>query len=192
MLAMALVAFVSIAATTYPAIQWRIDPSHSNVQFQVKHFFTPVTGTFDSYEATVNFDPNDLGNSNIDVTIQVESVNTNNQRRDGHLKTGDFFEAEKHPSITFKSDEIVSKGDNKYVAKGTLTIKGISKDLELPFTLLGVRQNVPRAGNQVAGITAEAKISRTDFTVGTGNYAANTVIGDEVTIILNLELHASM
>ena len=192
MFAVAIVAIASIAATSYRAIDWRVDAAHSNVQFKVTHFFTPVTGTFDSYDAKVSFDPNNLDASSIDVSIQVASVNTNNERRDGHLKTGDFFDAEKHGTITFKSNSIESKGGKDYVAKGQLTIKGITKDIELPFTLLGIRENAPREGNQVAGIVAETKISRTDYTVGTGNFAADTVIGDEVTISLSLELHAPM
>jgi len=122
----------------------------------------------------------------------VNSVDTKNERRDGHLRTDDFFNAEKWPHITFTSSEIESTGENEFVAKGTLTIKDISQEVELPFTLLGVRENPMQENTLVAGITASTALSRTDYEVGTGDWASNAVIGDEVTIDLNLELNADM
>jgi len=188
-LIIALLAVVSLAATTIDATLWQVDKSHSRIGFEVTHFFTPVNGTFDSYEAVVNFDPTNLVQSNINVRIDVNSVNTQNEKRDGHLRTPDFFNAEQFSSIYFTSSEIVSTGDNTFAAKGQLTIKDVTKDIELPFTLLGVTDNPFREGTKVAGITSSLNISRTDFDVGTGNWASNAVIGDEVSITLNLELN---
>jgi polyisoprenoid-binding protein YceI len=126
----------------------------------------------------------------INVQIMVNSIDTKNEKRDGHLKTDDFFNAEKWPYITFKSTSIESAGGNKFVANGTLTIKDVSREISLPFTLLGVKDNPMQENTLVAGITASTAIDRTDYTVGTGDWASDAVIGDEVTIDLNLELNA--
>ena len=188
-LIIALFAVVTIAATSIDATLWSVDKSHSRIGFEVTHFFTPVNGTFDNYDAVVNFDPTNLGESQIEVKIAVNSINTQNEKRDGHLRTPDFFNAEEFPTISFKSSEIVSTGENTFAAKGQLTIKDVTQDIELPFTLLGVTDNPFREGTKVAGITSELNISRTAFDVGTGNWASDAVIGDEVSITLNLELN---
>ena len=188
--AVAIFALSSIALTKYAATNWTIDKAHSAIIFKVTHFFTPVNGQFKDYEATVNFDPENLEESMIDVKIMVNSIDTDNERRDGHLKTADFFNAEKWPHITFKSSNIEKTGENEFVANGTLTIKDVSKEVELPFTLLGVQDNPMKENTLVAGITASTMVNRTDYTVGTGDWASDAVIGDEVTVDLNLELNA--
>lgn len=189
-LALLLFAFSSLALVKYAATNWTIDKNHSAVNFKVTHFFTPVNGQFNDYEATVNFDPENLEESMIDVRVMVKSIDTKNERRDGHLRTDDFFNAEKWPHITFKSTDIQSAGNNEFVANGTLTIKDVSKEISLPFTLLGIQDNPMQENTLVAGITASTKLDRTDYTVGTGDWASDAVIGDEVTIDLNLELNA--
>ncbi|MEX0723413.1 MAG: YceI family protein [Gracilimonas sp.] len=191
-IAIAIFTLSTVALTSFVATDWTIDKAHSAINFEVTHFFTPVNGQFNDYEATVNFDPENLEESMIDVTIMVNSIDTKNERRDGHLRTDDFFNAEKWPHITFKSSEIESTGENEFVAKGTLTIKDISQEVELPFTLLGVTENPMQENTLVAGITASTSLSRTDYEVGTGDWASNAVIGDEVTVDLNLELNADM
>jgi polyisoprenoid-binding protein YceI len=188
-LAVGIFALSSIALTTYAAMSWNIDKAHSAVNFEVTHFFTPVNGQFNNYDATVNFDPNNLEESMIDVTIMVNSIDTKNERRDGHLRTADFFNAEKFPHITFKSSNIEKTGENQFVANGTLTIKDVSQEVALPFTLLGIKDNPMKENTMVAGITASTKVDRTAYTVGTGDWASDAVIGDEVTVELNLELN---
>jgi len=167
---------------------WQIDSAHSDISFSITHFFTPVNGSFNSYDANILFDPNDLDNSSIDVQIEVSSINTKNERRDNHLQSEDFFNAEKWPDITFKSDNIRKTGDNSFVAEGQITIKDVTRDFELPFTLLGVMDHPMQENTQVAGITAETSLNRTDYGVGVGDWAATMVVGDEVSINLNLEL----
>ncbi|MFD2532883.1 YceI family protein [Gracilimonas halophila] len=189
-IALSLFALSSLALTKYAATNWTIDKAHSAINFEVTHFFTPVNGQFNDYEATVNFDPENLEESMIDVQIMVSSIDTKNERRDGHLRTDDFFNAEKWPHITFKSTSIESTGNNEFVANGMLTIKDVSKEISLPFTLLGVKDNPMQENTLVAGITASTTVDRTDYTVGTGDWASDAVIGDEVTIDLNLELNA--
>ncbi|MGF1669789.1 MAG: YceI family protein [Balneolaceae bacterium] len=167
---------------------WQIDTAHSNISFSITHFFTPVLGAFNNYTADIRFDPNDLVNSSIDVQIDVKSVDTKNQRRDNHLQSEDFFNAERWPHIKFVSNNIRRTGENSFVATGKLTIKDVTKDFELPFRLLGVMDHPMQENTQVAGITAEARLNRTDFGVGVGDWAATMVVGDEVSITLNLEL----
>lgn len=188
-LAVTLFALSTIALTKYAATSWSIDKAHSAVNFEVTHFFTPVDGEFKNYDAKVNFDPNNLEESMIDVSVMVGSIDTDNEKRDGHLKTADFFNAEKFPTMTFKSSKIEATGENQFVAHGTLTIKETSKEIELPFTLLGIKDNPMQENTMVAGITASTTIIRSDYEVGTGNWASDAVIGDEVTVDLNLELN---
>ncbi|MEX0663119.1 MAG: YceI family protein [Balneolaceae bacterium] len=173
------------------ATAWEIDRAHSAINFTISHFFTPVDGTFTDYDATVHFDPENLEESSIDITIPVSSVNTRNQRRDGHLLSEDFFNAEKWPNIHFVSNTIESLGDNKFVAKGEMTIRDVTKEFELPFTLAGSMDHPMQENTIVAGITAQTELMRTDFGVGVGDWAATAVVGDEVDIQLNLELNTS-
>lgn len=173
-------------------IEWEIDRPHSAINFTVRHFFTPVNGIFEDYEATVLFNPEDLNGSRIDVTIPVSSVNTRNDRRDGHLQSEDFFNVEQWPNISFTSHTIESRGDNQYVAIGEITIRDVTREFELPFTLLGIMDHPMRENTQIAGITANAELLRTDFGVGVGDWAATVVVGDKVNIQLNLELTSSL
>ena len=187
------VLFLGIGFTTLQAQapNWSVDKSHSAIKFSITHFFTPVIGTFEDVTADINFSPEDLENSSIDVTIPVESVNTRNDRRDDHLRSEDFFNTAEWPNIRFVSNEIVSNGNNQFTAIGELTIRDVTREFELPFELLGVMDHPMRENTQVAGIVADASLMRTDFGVGVGDWAATAVVGDEVEIELNLELLAS-
>lgn len=188
LLAVLILAASSIALTQMEATGWNIDKSHSSIDFSVRHFFTPVNGTFNDYNATVNFDPANLAESNLDVEVMISSVDTKNEKRDGHLLTGDFFDAETYPKMMFKSVKIEAAGENQFVAHGDLTIKDVTKRVELPFQLLGVMDHPRREGVKIAGISSSLVIDRNDYGVGTGGYAETAVIGGEVTINLNLEL----
>ncbi len=183
--------FSTIAATEMMATKWTIDKTHSSINFEIRHFFSKVPGSFEDYDAQVYFSPDNLEESSISVTIPVESINTKNERRDNHLKSDDFFNAEKYPVITFNSTSIEAVGDNEFVAKGTLTIKDVSTDFELPFTLLGVQDNPFREGTKVAGIRSEFQLLRNDYNVGTGDWVSDAVVGNEVDVTLNLELNTT-
>lgn len=190
LLALTILTFSTIALTKYAATEWTIDKTHSAINFEVTHFFTPVNGQFNDYEATVNFDPENLEESMIDVQIMVNSIDTKNERRDGHLQSDDFFNAEEWPYITFKSESIEQTGENEFVANGTLTIRDVSQEIALPFTLLGIMDNPMREGTKVAGITASTTLDRSTFNVGVGDWASDAVVGDEVEVDLNLELNS--
>lgn len=171
--------------------EWTIDRAHSSINFTITHFFTPVNGTFDDYQADILFDPENLNESSINITIPIESINTSNERRDGHLMSEDFFNAEQWPSIQFSSNSIEQTADNQFVAKGELTIRDVTQEFELPFELLGIMDHPMQENTKVAGIVADAELMRTDYGVGVGDWAATAVVGDKVTINLNLELTSS-
>jgi len=169
-------------------MSWTIDEAHSNVSFEVRHFFTPVSGKFQDYSSQINFDPENLDESSIDVQIMVSSINTDNEKRDGHLQSGDFFNAEKYPQITFKSNKITKNGENKFVAQGKLTIKDITKDVNLPFTLFGIQDQPQKENTKIAGVKIDHSINRNEFNVGTGNWTETAVVGGDVDISIALEM----
>lgn len=173
------------------ASKWMVDKSHSQINFSIKHFFTPVKGSFGDFDVELNFDPADLDGSSISVVIDVASVETGNERRNGHLRTADFFDAETYPKMMFKSTSIESTGENMFVAKGQMTIKDVTKDFELPFNLLGVMdlpERMQKDGvSKVAGFEASTTLLRNDYGVGTGSYVATATIGGEVAISIAIE-----
>ncbi|NJL29661.1 MAG: YceI family protein [Thermoanaerobaculia bacterium] len=189
----ALLALPLLAAPAQAA--WKFDPGHSKVSFTVSHFFTPVEGSFDDVAVNINFDPANLEASSVDATIKVASVNTASENRDKHLASPDFFEAEKFPEMTFKSTSVKKVGENKLVARGPLTIKGVSKDVELAIDVLGVKELPAELQEAFGGLKAVAsfkattKINRNDFGVGVGSYAATLVVGDEISIEILVEAH---
>jgi polyisoprenoid-binding protein YceI len=176
---------------------WSTDAAHTEINFSVKHFFTPVTGSFEDYEIDLDFNAEHPEKSRVEARIQVASVNTGNQKRDDHLRSADWFAADTHPYITFKSTSVRQVGENKLIASGLLTIKGKSHQVELPITLLGKQmipeQMQPMLGGtkEVASFQAATSIDRSDFDVGVGNWAATMVVGGEVNIEILLEAHNS-
>lgn len=189
---------VALLITVYvtPAnAAWRVDSTHTSVNFSVKHFFTPVSGSFREFDIQLDYDPDNPSGGTVEVTIPVASLDTANERRDGHLRTADFFEVDTYPTITFKSSSVRADGSGGLIATGPLTIKDVSKEVDLTISVLGVKE-IPEQMQQmmgakrVAGFTASTTIDRGDFGVGTGNWAASAVIGDEVEISIQLEAHA--
>ncbi len=159
----------------------------------MKHFFTPVTGTFGSYDVEFRFDRGNPANSTVKVSIDVASVDTNNERRDNHLRSGDFFNAEAHPTMTFESTAVRQVAADQLVATGDLTIKGITREVELPITILGITdlpaemQEMLGGVTQVASFEAGTKLDRREFEVGVANWAQTVIVGGEVEVSINLE-----
>ena len=176
-------------------LAWRVDTAHTAIGFTVKHFFTPVNGQFDDYEAIVNFDPANPEAATVEVWIAVASVNTNNPKRDRHLQTADFFDTETYPYITFKSTAVRQTGGDNYVITGDLTIKGVTAQVELPVTLLGVMELPAEMSEMMGGVDQVASfeggltVERNDFGVGTGSWAATMIVGGDVGITLALEVN---
>jgi polyisoprenoid-binding protein YceI len=168
---------------------WTVDRNHSQVSFVVRHFFTPVRGKFDSVAVTMTFDPDDPAASAVEASIVVGSVTTGNERRDNDLRSANFFEVAKYPLMTFKSSAVRVVGPDQYVAVGILTIKDVSKEVELPIRFLG-RQDVPtRDGGtrEVAGFEAGLTLDRRDFGVGTGDWVRTNVVAGDVRIEITVE-----
>lgn len=197
---LALVTLVSlpVAASAFEgavggAVTWNVDTNHSEVSFSVKHFFTPVKGSFRDFEVKFQFDKDNPANSIVEAKIAIASVSTGNERRDAHLRTADWFEADKYPYMTFKSTSVSKVGDNQYVARGPLTIKGITREVEMPIEVLGVQMIPEQMRGMMGGITeaasfhAELDIRRNDFNVGTGTWAGTMVVGGNVKVEIIVE-----
>jgi polyisoprenoid-binding protein YceI len=183
---------LTIAAGPAPTL-WNVDVPHTGIGFSVKHFFTPVRGEFTDYEVELSFDPEEPANSSVRVRIDVASIDTGNEDRDAHLMSEDFFEAETYPYITFESREVRQVAENQLVVRGPLRIKGQVQDVDLPVTILGVRDIPAEMQEMLGGITelaafqAGLEIDRNDFGVGTGSWAATMVVGGEVSIDIAVE-----
>jgi polyisoprenoid-binding protein YceI len=190
--AMLLMSGVMLMAFTFArqedAPSWEMDGAHSSVSFTTSHFFVPVEGAFDKFDGTLKFDPNNLEGSSADFKIEVSSVNTKDGKRDGHLKSKDFFDAKSYPNMTFKSTKFKKTTEKEFEMEGVLIIKDKSKNITIPFTLLNIMDHPMKKGSLIAGIKAKTTIKRTDFGVGTGDWAADKVVGDETEIRIIMEL----
>ncbi|MBF0122108.1 MAG: YceI family protein, partial [Candidatus Omnitrophica bacterium] len=150
-----------------------------------------TTGSFMDYDGEIAFSADDLVNSRFDLTIKVASINTHNEMRDGHLKGAEFFEAEKYPTIVFKTKKIVSLGNDKYALTGDLTMKDVTKEMEIPVSILGPIV-FPEGKGTGVGISSQFQINRQDFHVNFNKKLDNggLMVGDVVDVTVNLEAHA--
>ncbi|MGD8561969.1 MAG: YceI family protein [Desulfarculaceae bacterium] len=176
------------AAPGYAATKWEIDKPHCAIWFEVRHIFAMVPGFFEDFTGTIIFDPQDLAASRVDIKIAIASINTRIEERDAHLRTPDFFDAARFPYMTFKSNEIVHQGGNRYVAKGRLTLKKVTKQIELPFTFLGAKDHPMVGDKMVAGMEAAYVLDRLQYGVGSGKFYNLGVVGKDVAIKIHLEL----
>jgi polyisoprenoid-binding protein YceI len=167
---------------------YQIDPVHSTVSFKVKHMMINHSiGRFNEFEGEVHFDPHDLADSNIQMTIQTASIDTHNKDRDDHLKALDFFDTSRYPTITFRSKSI-SKLLGKYIVSGDLTIKGITKKISLPVHIEGPIKNAH--DQETIGIIGEMSINRKDFNISfdkTVDDGKKPMVDDDVKIDINIE-----
>lgn len=183
--------FVATLAT-YSQATWTIDRSHSNVRFTVTHLvISEVEGTFKNFEGTIAASKPDFTDAVINFTVDVNSINTDNEMRDNHLKNDDFFNAEKYPKMTFKSTSFKQLKGNKYELIGLLTIRDVTKTVKWNVTYGGTT-NDPW-GNTKAGFKASTEINRLDYGLKWNSLteAGGAVVGSEVTIDLRLEFAKS-
>lgn len=167
---------------------WTIDTAHSEIGFKVKHLvISTVSGKFNAFEGKLEGDPDNLTNAKISFSADIDSIHTGNEQRDGHLKSGDFFDAAAHPKLVFESTGIEKKGDD-YKVTGNLTLKGVTKPVSLNVEFGGVEKSL--YGQTVAGFEVTGKINRQDFglTWSAVTEAGGVVVGDEVKLAANLEL----
>jgi len=170
------------------ADSWQIDSSHTSVEFTVRHMMiSNVKGQFQKTTGTITANGNDPASAKIDVTIDASSVDTRVERRDAHLKSPDFLDVAKFPTITFKSTKVEAAGPNKWTMTGDLTIHGVTRPVVLDVEGSGAPIQV--MGHTRAGASATAKIKRSDFGL-TWNKALETggvLVGDDIAISIDIE-----
>lgn len=168
---------------------YKIDAAHSEITFKVKHLMiTNVTGNFTQFDATMESEAADFSDAKISFEADVNSVNTNNEQRDGHLKSDDFFAAEKFPKLTFVSKSFTQKSDDEYSLTGDLTIRDVTKTVDLSVEFGG--NMVDPWGQAKAGFEITGKINRKEFGLGWGavTEAGGVVVSDEVKLHLGVQM----
>ena len=153
-----------VSAASY-AQSWKLDKAHAKMTFTVTHLLmSEVDGVFKNFDATITSSKEDFSDAVFELSADTKQITTNNDMRDGHLQKADMFDTEKFPTMTFKSTSILSAGAKKYVLKGDLTIKGVTKPVSLDLTLIGTGTN--RQGKKLVGFKASGIVKRTDYGVG--------------------------
>ncbi len=173
---------------TAAATKWVLDPIHSEVQFKIKHLvISTVTGAFKTFEGTVYAEGDTFEDAEVEFSLDVMSIDTNNEQRDGHLKAPEFFDAEKYPKITFKSTSFEKIDDEEYKLHGDLTIKDITKPVTLDVEFGGTATDF--YGNLKAGFEITGKINRKEFgLVWDGvTEAGSIVVGEDVKLTINTQ-----
>ncbi len=168
------------------AAQYKIDPDHTTVQFEIKHLLTNVRGRFNHFSGSFTYEAGKPETWNANVNIQAESIDTNVSARDKHLRSEDFVDVEKFPILKFESTGVSDAGESSFKLQGNLTIHGVTKPVTFDAEILGTAKDP--WGNTFASFTATAKINRKDFGL-TWNQAVETggfLVGDEVTIMLEV------
>lgn len=167
---------------------WKLDPTHTNVEFSVRHMMiTTVKGKFAEVDGVIEFDPANPAASSVEATIQVASINTGVNDRDNHLRSADFFDVENFPTLTFKSKKIEVKGDSEGKITGDLTIRGVTREVVLDVEYFG--QNVNPWGNEVIGFEASTKINREDYGLvwNVALESGGVLVGKDIKISLDVE-----
>lgn len=179
----------TLSINAQQAQMWKLDKSHTSVNFSINHFFSEVTGKFKDFDGTFYFDPNNLEESAMQFSVNVASVDTDNTKRDNHLLSKDFFNAKDFTQMQFTSEKIEKIDDKNFVVKGNLTIKDITKPISLPLKITGQMEHPMMKGTTILGLAISTTIDRTDFGVGTGDWAATMVVGNKVKITIPIELN---
>lgn len=175
------------SANAQTAKQFTLDKDHTSINFSINHLFSTVNGRFKSFDGTLNFDAKNLAGSKVSFTISVPSISTDNEKRDNHLQSEDFFDASKYQNITFASTSFKKKSENLYLVTGKLTIKNITKTVTLPMKVTGLVDNPWKDNAVIMGVSIETSINRNDYNVGTGSWAAFAVVGNKTNISINME-----
>jgi polyisoprenoid-binding protein YceI len=171
--------FVTIAQT------WTLDKAHSKLGFSVTHLLvSDVEGSFKSLDAKIISSKEDFSDAVIELTADVNSIDTDSEQRDGHLKSPDFFDATKYGTFTFKSNSFKKTGDKKYTMAGDLNLHGVTKPVELEVTFRGTTVH-PYSKKTIGGFKVTGRLKRSDFGIGTSTPGA--VVSDEVVISANTE-----
>ena len=180
---------VLVSISLFSQTTWTVDKAHTKVGFSITHMvITSVEGFFKDYDAKITTKDDDFSTAGIDFTINTNSIFTDNEKRDNHLRSDDFFNAEKYPQLIFKSKLIKKVGEDKYKLVGDFTIRDVTKEIELDVKLNGIIKD--GFGNTRAGFKITGEVNRFDYnlkwskTIETGGLIA----GKEVELIINLEI----
>ena len=183
-----LTVFAALPLLAQPATEtFAVDKNHSTAMFKVRHMMANVVGQFRDFTADVNIDRANPAQSSVDFTIQATSIDTGNPNRDNHLRSPDFFDVAKFPTITFKSTAVTPKSKNDFAVTGDLTMHGITKRVTLPVTFLGFAKT---AKGEKAGFEIETTINRKDYEVlwNRNLDEGGLLLGDDVKVTINLEM----
>jgi polyisoprenoid-binding protein YceI len=180
-------AAVLAASPAFGAETFVVDKGHSEVGFQIRHMMTKVRGRFTDFTGRIEADRDKPQASTVELTIQATSIDTANENRDKDLRGADFFDVEKYPTITFKSTRITPKGKDAYDVTGTLTMRGVAKEITLPVSFLGFMKN--QRGTDTAGFETAVTLNRKDFGITWNRTldAGGVLLGDEVNVSISLE-----
>lgn len=181
-------ALLTSATSLFAAEPFVVDKNHSEATFQVRHMMSKVSGKFDDFAGKIEIDRAKPAASSVEFTMKTASINTGNADRDKHLRSADFFDADKNPEITFKSTKIVAtKTKNLYNVTGNLTMRGVTKQVTIPVEFNGFGKDP--WGNERAGFSLTTKVNRKDYGINWNKALDNGgfLLSDEVTINVNLE-----
>ena len=168
---------------------WKIDPAHTEIKFKARHLVvSTVTGWFKKFDATVEADKPDFSDAKISFEADAESITTNIEQRDAHLKSADFFDATNYPKITFVSKSVKKKNDEDYEVIGDMTIRGTTKEIKLNVVYNGTVKGID--GSEVAGFEVTGRLNRFDFGLHWNalTEAGGIIVGDEIKLDINAEL----
>lgn len=168
---------------------YKLDPTHSEVSFKVKHMMiTNVTGHFSKFDATMQSDKDDFTDAKINFEADVNTINTNNEQRDGHLKSDDFFAVDKFPKLIFQSTSLKKESDDEYKLTGDMTIHGVTKPVTLDVEYGGTVKDP--YGNIKSGFTVKGKINRKDFGLGWNavTEAGGVVVSEDVRLNAEIQM----
>ena len=182
-----LAAALAAASPAFAADTYQFDKSHTTVGFQVRHIVTNVGGKFQDFSGTIKVDRVKPESSSVEFTIQAASINTNEPKRDEHLKSPDFFDVANQPTITFKSTSVKATGKDTYEVTGNLTMRGVTKPVTLPVTFLG--EGKDPWGNEKIGFELATTLNRKDYGISWNKTLdqGGVLVGDEVKVQISVE-----
>lgn len=180
-------AFTLAASAAFSQDVYNVDKVHSEVAFRVRHFVSKVSGRFDDFSGTITIVPGKPAASSVEFSIKTASINTANTGRDNHLRSADFFDAEKNPEITFKSTKIAPVDADTFNVTGIFTMHGTAKELTIPVDFAGTVTD--SRGTEKAGFSLATKLNRKDYGIVWNQTldSGSMVLGDEVEITVNIE-----
>lgn len=188
--AIAAITLFGFSATPAVAKEYNVDAAHSKIGFSVTHLgLSEVEGRFNDFSGTFDWNPDDLGSSSLTFSAKTGSVNTDNKKRDSHLKTADFFDAAKYPTLKFESTKIQKLSGERYNITGNLTAHGVTKKISVPASIKGP-VDLFGDGDESLGFRATFKINRIDYGIGSGwKGGSDKVVGHDVFITVKGEAH---